>query len=147
TGHAIGSPSEESLNAYGYFWFNENNFPWTNTALRVNYAVVYLDSELSYFLPVETVTAVGLRLGGGLFSDDVTPYVQGEQITQQEFYGDSGLVSVFVNHEITKIAGQIPLNVRATYEIRRTSYRDTKTMTGFVLPNDFYTQTAQAEIR
>src|ERR1041385_2306820 len=60
SGHAIG-PSEEAPNGYGYFWFNENHFPWDQTALRFNYAVVYLDGELSYFLPVETVTAVGLR--------------------------------------------------------------------------------------
>ena len=139
--------SEEALNGYGYFWFNENHFPWEPTALRVNFAGVYLDSELSYFLPVETVTAVGVRLGGGLFSDDLTPYVQGERLSGQSFYGDSGLASVFVNHEITKVAGKIPLNVRATYQVRRTSYRTTSNTRDFVLPDDFYTQTVQGEIR
>src|SRR5437870_1896014 len=80
SGHAISSPSEEGLDGYGYFWFNQDHCPWTNTALRVNFAGVYLDGELSYFLPVETVTAVGLRLGGGVYSDDVNPYVDGERL-------------------------------------------------------------------
>jgi len=29
---------EEQPNAFGYYWFNENNYPWTNTALRVIFA-------------------------------------------------------------------------------------------------------------
>jgi hypothetical protein len=139
--------SEEALNGYGFFWFNENHFPWDRTALRLNYAGIYLDTELSYFLPVETVTAVGIRLGGGVYCDDVNPYIQGERIASQEFRGDAGLVSVFVNHEVLKIAGQLPLNVRATYEARRTSYRKTSHTSDFVLPPDFFTHTVQGEIR
>jgi hypothetical protein len=138
---------EEELNAYGFFWFNENHFPWDRTALRLNYAAVYLDTELSYFLPVETVTAVGIRLGGGAYCDNVDPYVQGERIASQEFRGDAVLASVFVNHEIGKIAGQLPVNVRATYEIRRTDYRTTGHTSDFVLPPDFFTHTVQGEFR
>lgn len=26
--------SEEALDGYGYFWFNEDHFPWDRTALR-----------------------------------------------------------------------------------------------------------------
>jgi hypothetical protein len=139
--------SEEEVNGYGFYWFNENHFPWDRTALRLNYAGVYLDTELSYFLPVETVTAVGIRLGGGGYVDDVVPYVRGERIISQEFDGDAGLASVFVNHEVLKIAGQLPLNVRATYEVRRTSYRETSETSDFVLPPDFFTHTIQGEIR
>jgi hypothetical protein len=139
--------SEEELSPYGFFWFNENHFPWDRTALRLNYAAVYLDTELSYFLPVETVTAVGIRLGGGVYSDDVDLYVQGERLASQQFRGDAGLASVFVNHEVLKIAGQLPLNVRATYEVRRTSYRETGNTHDFVLPPDFFTHTVQGEIR
>jgi len=29
---------DEQPNAFGYGWFNENNYPWTNTALRVIFA-------------------------------------------------------------------------------------------------------------
>ena len=138
---------EEALDGYGFFWFNENHFPWTNTALRLNFAGVYLDTELSYFLPLPTVTAVGIRLGGGVYSDDVHPYVAGERIISQEFHGDSGLVSVFINHEIGKIGGQLPVNIRATYQARRTSYRDSQHTTDFVLPPDFFTHSVIGEFR
>ena len=38
--------SEEALDGYGFFWFNEDHFPWDRTALRLNYAGIYLDGEL-----------------------------------------------------------------------------------------------------
>ncbi len=139
--------SEEALDGYGFFWFNEDHFPWDRTALRLNYAGIYLDGELSYFLPLPTVTAIGIRLGGGVYSDDMHPYVQGERIASQEFDGDSGLVSVFINHEIGKIAGQLPVNIRATYQARRTDYRKTGHTSDFVLPPNFFTHTVQGEFR
>ncbi|HUJ10981.1 MAG TPA: hypothetical protein VL171_13235 [Verrucomicrobiae bacterium] len=139
--------SEEAVDGFGFFWFNENHFPWERTALRLNYAGVYLDGELSYFLPLPTVTAVGIRLGGGGYADDVHPYVQGERIVSQEFDGDSGLASVFIDHQILKIAGQLPLDVRLTYQVRHSSYRDADHTSDFVLPPDVFTHTVQGEIR
>jgi len=138
---------EEDLNGYGYYWFNENHFPWDQTALRVNFAGVYIDSELSYFLPEDPATAIGLRLGGGAFSDDVKAYVNGERLERQSYYGDSALGSVFVNHEILKIMDKIPLNVRGTYEVRGTQYRDASYTKQFELPSRFYTQSGIVEIR
>ena len=74
---------EEQPNAFGYYWFNENNYPWTNTALRVIFAGVFGDTELSYFLPVNTNIAIGAGLGGGLYIDSIIPYQDGERLGKQ----------------------------------------------------------------
>ena len=64
--------SEELLRPFGYFWFNQNQYPWTNTALRVIFAGVYADVELSCFLPANTNFAVGVAAGGGGYLDGRT---------------------------------------------------------------------------
>ena len=61
--------SNEQPGAFGYFWFNQNDFPWTNTALRVIFAGIFVDTELSRFLTPNT--AIGVGAGGGLFLDSV----------------------------------------------------------------------------
>ena len=97
SGVAVG-PNHETISPYGYFWFNENHYPWEATALRFNYAGVYLDGELSYFLPRSPQTAIGFGLGGGGYSDDITPYFRGNRLKGESFDGDSGNARVFVNH-------------------------------------------------
>ena len=145
TEFAVGQ-SEEALGGFGYFWFNENNYPWTNTALRVIFAGVYLDSELSYFVGGNTNSAVGIGGGGGFFIDSVTPYVNGERLAQQSFYGDNVGGRVFVNQTIPNPT-PLPLNVRGTYSIYQMFYRDNDSTHQFDLPPDFYLQTIQAELR
>ncbi|MEI6084844.1 MAG: hypothetical protein WCS70_11135 [Verrucomicrobiota bacterium] len=141
------SQSEEPLSGFGYFWFNENNYPWTNTALRVIYAGVYLDSEFSYFVDGNTNTAIGFGAGGGIYMDGLTPYVNGERLAQQEFNGDDIGGRVFINQTIPNPT-PLPLNVRASYFISQFYYRTTSsTAKAFTVPSDFYTQTAQAELR
>src|ERR1043166_2113289 len=101
SGFAV-AESEETISPFGFFWFNEDKFPWEHTALRVIFGGPYLDGELSYFLPANPTTAIGGGLGGGVFSDSVTPYIQGEGISSQTFYGDSGNARVFINQEIDR---------------------------------------------
>ena len=150
TGFAVGQ-SEEALGGFGFFWFNEDHYPWTNTALRVIFAGIFVDSELSYFLPASTNTAIGAGLGGGLYIDSITPYVQGERLAHQEFYGDNANARVFINHELAAIPfgerGALPVNVRATYAVSGSFYRKTGTTQNFTLPDDFLTQTILAELR
>jgi hypothetical protein len=138
--------SEEALNGFGYFWFNQDRFPWTNTALRVIFAGVYLDSELSYYVAGNTNTAIGAGLDGGLFLDGVTPYVDGERLAQQSFYGDGVGGHVFINQTISNPT-PLPLNLRASYGVYQTFYRNSSTTHRFNLPPDFFTQTVQAEMR
>jgi len=137
---------EEQLGGFGFYWFNENNFPRTNMALRVIFAGIYLGSELSYFLPAATNTAVGLGAGGGAFVDSVTPYVDGERVTARSFYGDAAEAHVFINHTIPNPT-PLPLNLRGTYTVAGSFYREADSTAGFDLPPDFLTQTFQAEIR
>ncbi len=146
TGIAV-SQSEESLGGFGFFWFNENNFPWTNTALRVIFAGIYVDSELSYYVAGNTNTAIGIGAGGGLYLDGVDPYVNGELLSHQRFNGDDVGGRVFINQTIPNPT-PLPLNLRASYFIYQFFYRDAdSTLKSFNLPSDFFTQTVQAELR
>jgi hypothetical protein len=138
--------SEEALNALGYFWFNQNNFPWTNTALRIIYAGVYLDTELSYFIAGNTNTAIGFGAGGGFYLNSITPYVNGERLAHEEFNGDDVGGRVFVNQTIPNPT-PLPLNLRGTYAISQRFYRKSEATENFTLPPDFYVQSMQAELR
>jgi hypothetical protein len=145
TGFPVGA-GQERIGGFGYFWFNENNYPWTNTALRVIFAGVYADSELSYFLPSNTNTAMGVGLGGGAFVDSITPYVQGRRLNTQEFFGDNANARLFINETIPNPT-RLPLNLRGTYIISGSLYRGRDRTSGFTVPDDFMTQTLQAELR
>jgi hypothetical protein len=146
TEEAVSRGSEESLGAVGYFWFNQNNYPWTNTALRVIYAGVFLDAELSYYVAGNTNSAVGLGGGGGAFINSVTPYVNGERLARQSYSGDDVHARVFVNQTIPN-PSPLALNLRGTYAISESFYRDNGSTENFNLPPDFFTQTLQAELR
>jgi hypothetical protein len=56
---------DEQPSPFGYYWWNQNHYPWTNAALRVIFSGIYADSELNYFLPANTNVAVGVGLNGG----------------------------------------------------------------------------------
>lgn len=138
--------SEESLGGAGYYWFNDDHFPWTNTALRLIYAGVYAEGELSYFLPAHTNTAIGFGLGGGVYADNMTPYVDGERLASQEFDGDNVNAHIFINQTIPNPT-PLPLNVRATYGASYSLYRDANSPQTFTLPSDFLTHTILGELR
>jgi hypothetical protein len=140
------SQSEEQPTGFGFYWFNEDHYPWTNTALRVIFAGIFADAELSYFLRANTNIAVGVGGGGGLFLESLTPYDRGERLTQQSFYGDTAYARVFVNETIPNPT-PLPINVRGTYGVAGAFYRDTSGTRNFVIPNDFLTQTLTAELR
>jgi hypothetical protein len=144
TGFAL--KGDEQPSAYGYFWFNQNNFPWTNTALRVVFSGVYADSEFSWFLPGNTNIAIGAGLGGGLYINSVTPYHDGNQLGSQQFYGDMADARVFINETIPNPT-PLALNLRGTYGVTGSFYRDTDLTSDFTLPDDFLTQTLTAEFR
>jgi hypothetical protein len=138
--------SEEDLNGFGYFWFNEDRFPWTNTALRVIYAGVFLDTELSYYVAGNTNTAIGAGLDGGLYLGNVTPYVDGERLAQQTFDGDGFGGHVFINQTIPNPT-PLPLNFRATYSVYKNFFRNSSTTKHFILPSDYYEQGGEIEMR
>lgn len=137
---------EESLGGFGYFWFNENQFPWTNTALRVIYAGVFADAEFSWFLPAATNTAIGAGAGGGLFLENLTPYLAGERLTDQSFDGDSANFRVFLNQTIPNPT-PLPINVRGTYALSGAFYRRNSSTSGYVVPNDILVQSVTVELR
>jgi hypothetical protein len=141
---SAGLNGEEKLGGFGFYWFNENNYPWTNTALRVIFAGIYLGAELSYFLPACTNTAIGIGAGGGMFIDGVTPYFNGERPSALSFDGDAVEAHVFINQTIPNPT-PLPLNLRATYSVSGSFYRDAEA--GFVLPEDILTQSVLAEFR
>jgi hypothetical protein len=146
TGAAV-YQSEEALGGMGYFWFNQDRFPWTNTALRVIFAGVYLDSELSYYVAGNTNTAIGVGAGGGIYVDGIVPYRTGERLSQQTFHGDDAGGRVFINQTIPNPT-PLPLNVRASYFITQFFYREaSETAKTFTIPSNFFVQTAQAELR
>jgi hypothetical protein len=142
---------EERLGGFGLFRFNEPHFPWTNTVLRLLYAGVYLDAELSWLLPGNPRTAVGAGAGGGAYIDSITPYVKGERLSKQEFYGDNLNARIFINHELGRIPvagwGTLPVNLRGSYSVSGSFYRPAPDTSGFTRPEDFLTQTLRAEFR
>ena len=150
TGFALaGGP--ERISPLAYFWFNQNNFPWKGTALRVITAGVFVDSELGWFLPSHPQTAFGGGLAGRFLVDRTAPYVDGGLRAHQQF--DSGLASarLFVNREITQVKigdeGALPLNVRATYEFFRFFFRRASDTHAFVIPADSDLERILGELR
>jgi hypothetical protein len=137
---------DEQPSAFGYFWFNQNDYPCTNIALRVIFAGIFADTELSYFLPGNTNISIGAGLGGGLYIDSIAPYHDGEMVSKQRFYGDVATARVFINETIPN-PSPLPLNVRGTYGVTGSFYRKTDTTTAFTLPDDFLTQSLTAEFR
>ncbi len=150
TGFAV-ADSEEQPGGFGFYWFNENHYPWTNTALRVIFAGIFVDSEFSCFLPASPNIAIGFGGGGGLNIDSIVPYRDGERDSGQQFLGDNANLRVFINHTVTEVpvgdAGAIPLNVRGTYAVSGSFYREDSNTRNFTLPADFITQSLTAEIR
>jgi len=137
---------DEQASAFGYFWFNQNHYPWTNTALRVIFAGIFADGEFSYFLPANTNIAIGVGLDGGLYIDNITPYHNGEILSKQRFFGDLADARMFVNETIPNPT-PLPLNVRGTYSVGGSWYRKTDTTSDFTIPDDFLTQSLTAELR
>jgi len=137
---------DEQSSAFGFYWFNQNDYPWTNTALRVIFAGIFADTELSWFLPANTNVAIGAGLGGGLYIDSVTPYHDGDLLQDQRFYGDVATARVFINNTIPNPT-PLPLNLRGTYSVTGSFYRKTDTTSNFTIPDDFYTQALTAEFR
>jgi hypothetical protein len=138
--------SEEQTIGFGYFWFNQNNYPWTNTALRVVFAGIFADAELSCFLPANTNIAVGVGGGGGLFLETITPYRDGERLTHDSFLGDAANARVFINETIPNPT-PLPINVRGTYALSGAFYRAGDGTKNFVIPRDFLVQSVMAELR
>jgi len=142
---AVG-PSQERLGGFGYFWFNENNFPCTNTALRVIFAGIYGDAELSWFLSCSTNTALGVGLGGGAYVNSIYPYADGQRLYAEEFDGDTANARVFVNQTIPNPT-PLPLNVRLSYSPTFQWFHATENTRDFDRPRDFFTHTFLGEIR
>lgn len=138
--------SEEAPSAFGLFLFNENHCPWDATALRVIFAGVYGDAELSYFLPAQSNTAVGVGLTGAVWINGVTPYWKGERIEEAEFTGDLAGGRVFVNQTLVNPT-PLPLNLRATYAVKREWFHATDDTADGIVPAPFTTHTLQAELR
>jgi hypothetical protein len=143
--------SEEQSRAVGFFWFNQDNYPWDNTALRVIFAGVFLDTELSVFLSEEETTALGFGLDTAAFIDGASPYVDGERLSHQSFYGDHVGARFFVDHQLAEFPLtqeiQIPLHVRGTYRISGRWFRDSSGTQNFVLPDEFLLQSVLADLR
>ncbi len=138
--------SDESPTAFGFYWYNQNNYPWTNTALRVLFAGIFADMELSCFIPSQPTTAIGFGAGGGLFIDSIEPYERGKQISTNSFFGDLVNARVFINQTIPNPT-PLPINVRGTYAVTKSFYRKTGDTKGFDIPDNFLTQTLTAELR
>jgi hypothetical protein len=137
---------EEKLGGFAMFWFNENNFPYTNMATRIIFTGNYAETEMSYFIPASTNTAVGFGGGGGVNIDDMTPYVRGQRLNSQEYYGDGANGRIFVNQTIPNPT-PLPLNVRATYAVSGSFYRSATDTKDFEIPSNFLTQSAVGELR
>ena len=138
--------SAEVPGAFGYFWFNENNYPWTNTALRVIYSGIFADGELSWFLPGHSNTALGIGASGGLFLESIMPYQDGDFVKDQSFYGDRTDVRLFIDQALPNGAA-IPVNLRGTYRVSGAFYRKSSDTENFDIPNNFLIQSLGAELR
>ncbi len=142
----VAGRGSEGISGLGYFWFNENNFPWTNTALRAIIGGIYNDAELSYFLPSNPNTAVGVGFSGWAYLGGLTPYFDGTKLGSLQFYGDGVTGRLFVNQTVPT-GTQLPLNLRATYSITGNSFRNAADTRNFILPHTFAEHTFRVEAR
>jgi len=145
TSSAVG-PSQERLGGFGYFWFNQNHFPWTNTALRVLFAGIYGDAELSCFLPANTNTSLGIGIGGGAYINSFHPYLDGRRYYPAEFDGDIAMARLFINQTVPNPT-PLPLNLRLTYTPMLQWFHATENTHDFDRPRDFAAHSIQTEVR
>ena len=126
--------------------------PWHLRNIRaLIYAGLFVDSEVSWFLPSSPKTVIGGGLGGGPLADLITPYVNDEPLSRQEFNVGSIGVRIFAERELANLrVGDeqgLPLNVRLTYAIARGLFSRSGSTAEFVLPPSFSTQSVLAEFR
>jgi hypothetical protein len=110
------------------------------------YFGVYLDAELSFFLPCNTNTAVGVGAGGGFYVDTVEPYRNGVFQGRDSFYGDEANLRLFINQTIPN-PSPLPINLRATYGMSGLFYRETGDTHDFKVPDGTFVQYVRAEFR
>src|SRR5579872_85169 len=97
------------LAAYGFYYRNQPNYPWTNTTLRLAFAGIYVDSEVGFNHLLGPNTDLGIGLAGGGYADSYFEFRQGQYLTQSSFYGHAGEVSVSAYH-LFNPGDKIPLN-------------------------------------
>ncbi len=147
----MASGADERVYPFPYFWFNQNDFPWNGAALRLIYGITYVDSELAWFLPSHPKTAIGGGLGGGSISNLITPYVDGEHLSRDEFNVGGIGTRLFVNQDLAPVLmggqAEVPMSLRFTYGINQGIFTRSGSTRDFVLPPKFLTQTVLGEFR
>lgn len=95
--------------AYAYLYWNQPNFPWTNTTLRTAISPAYLDAELGFKDLIGEGTSLGLGLAGGGFADSYADMQGGQLIDAESFFGAGAEGSVSLYHVFNPMpAGERP---------------------------------------
>jgi hypothetical protein len=135
------------LSGYGFYFFNEPNYPRTNLTLRLVIAPVYLDSQLGIKGALGPETDLGLGLAGGGFADSYFAFRDGKYLRADSFTGHSAELSASLYHRFNP-GQQIPLTgilrVREHYSVFDGGDR---TSQSFALPHDHSTVAVRAGLR
>jgi hypothetical protein len=120
--------------AYAYLYWNEPNYPWTNTTLRAAISPAYLDTELGFKDLLGRGTSIGLGLAGGGFADSYADVQRGYLIDASSFFGAGVDASASLYHTFNPLEpGQQPkkLSEAPLQFVLRNSMRGS-----FYSPND-----------
>lgn len=121
---------------YGFFYWNQPDFPRTNVTLRLAIAPIYLDSEIGFRSLLSPNTDLAFGLAGGGFADSYSEVRQGKYLRSESFDGHGGEATVSLYHLVNP-QDRIPLNVIIRAGMHGSVYdRDSKTARGFELPDD-----------
>ncbi len=135
------------LAAYGFYYDNEPNYPWTNTTLRLAVAPVYVDAELGISQALGPHTDLGIGAAGGGFADSYFEYVNGKYLPASSFFGHAAEVSGSIYH-LFNPGSRIPLTGVFRIRDRLSVYEPLEgTSAAFKLPADHSMLAARAGLR
>lgn len=132
---------------YGFYYFNQPDFPATNLVFRAAVAPIYLDTELGFRGLLGPNTDLGLGLAGGGFAQSYSEVRGGTYYRDESFLGHGGELSLSLYH-LFNPNQVVPLNLVVRASVTGAFYeRDDPTAPNFKVPDNRAALTVRTGLR